>query len=52
MPDAEDYPHTSLVVPQMRLEFRQISQRSHELHADVRIVQMPPHQSLNQDFLS
>ena len=52
MLDAEGYPHTSLVEHDMWLEFRQVSQLSDELHADERILQMSPHQSLNQDILS
>ncbi|MDA7434763.1 hypothetical protein N8537_00310 [Synechococcus sp. AH-601-J22] len=42
MLDAEGYPQAFLEAHGMRLEFRRVSQRSDGLHADVKIVPIPP----------
>ena len=52
MLDAEGYPHAFLELHGMRLEFRRVSQRSDGLYADVKIVAMPPSQTINQDIPS
>ena len=52
MLDAEGYPHAFLELHGMRLEFRRVSQRSDGLYADVKIVAMPPNQTINQDTSS
>ena len=49
MLDAEGYQHAFLELHGMRLEFRRVSQRSDGLYADVKIVAMPPSQTINQD---
>lgn len=42
MLDAEGYPHAFLEIHGMRLELRRVCQRSDGLHADVRIMPIPP----------
>ncbi|MDB4623038.1 methionyl-tRNA formyltransferase [bacterium] len=42
MLDAEGYPYAFLETHGMRLEFRRVSQRSDGLHADVKIMPIPP----------
>ncbi|WP_217350138.1 hypothetical protein [Synechococcus sp. WH 8101] len=42
MLDAEGYPHAFLEAHGIRLEFRRVSMRSDGLHADVKIMPIPP----------
>jgi methionyl-tRNA formyltransferase len=48
MLDAEGYPHAFLEMHGMRLEFRRVCQRSDGLHADVRIMPIPPCQAVSE----